>query len=144
MSRSSQRIYCGSGTSNCSVVLTSNSDRTKICMGKSGRFVSQQRLNFLVLKITKLKGVRFVINSQYLDTILIHCVVRIQREKRRDFWCGATKISDLRIAISHLQGVLSELKVRTTERLIVGLNAGRANVPWGHTFDRHDRSPRGR
>ena len=90
MSRSSQRIYCGSG--NRSVVLTSHSNRTKICMGKSGRFVSQQRLNFLVLKITKLKGLRFVINSQYLDTILIHRVVRIQREKR----------IDLRIAISHL------------------------------------------
>jgi hypothetical protein len=67
------------------VVLTSNSNHTKICMGKSGRFASQQRLNFLVLKITKLKGLRFVINSQYLDTILIHHVVRIQREKRIDF-----------------------------------------------------------
>jgi hypothetical protein len=70
-------------------------NRTKICMGKSGRFASQQCLNFLVLKFTKLKGLHFGINSQYLDTILYRCVVRIQRERRRD----SHQISDLRIAV---------------------------------------------
>jgi hypothetical protein len=88
-------------------------------MGKSGRFASQ-RLNFSVLKFTKLKGMYLGINSQYLDTILLCCVVRIQREKRRDSHQNLrfAYCCSLRIAIPHLQGVLGELLVGNAERLI--------------------------
>ena len=82
-------------------------------MGKSGRFASQQRLNFLVLKFTKLKGLHLGINSQYLDTILLRCVVRIQREKRRD----SHQISDLRIAV---RWVSLSLTYKACRRIVGG------------------------
>jgi len=79
-------------------------------MGKSGRFAPQQCLNFSVLKFTKLKGLYLGINSQYLDTILLRYIVRIQREKRRDSHQNLrfAYCCSLRIAIPHLQGVLDE------------------------------------